>query len=566
VDGETWMRARPVFGRCAAYVALAIVVVAIQQWHGVTGWFFYRQDLWVGLLFIAALLATMRWQPRVELPVATPRASLVYGTAVILATLLWAGTHLVMLDYPVSRDEHMVVFDGAIFASGRLTSPLPPEWTGYAEAFVPAFLLEVPGHPALVSAYMPMNAAIRAGVGLVMDPALMNPLLAGLGLVLLYRVAMRLFADFPPAVWLVIGGYILSAQVLVAAMTTYAMTAHLALNLLWLVLFLRGGLIGHLAAAVVGVVAIGLHQIIFHPLFAGPFLLMLLPQRRWMTFLAYATIYAAALLFWISWPSLILQDAGLMTSTGSGAGSGGFLMERVWPLLLERDPSTVPLMINNLLRATTWNPLFALPFLVFAYPAVRRCEGLALPLFGGVVLTILAMMILLPYQGHGWGYRYIHGLLGSVLLLAGYGFRELASGDRRLAGGTAVLLGGTTLVFVLPFLLATAHMFVRPHAKLYELIARQPTDFVLVDSERPSVAVDEVRNLPDLSNRPLIFSSRDLTASQIARLCDRGSVTLVSGEEYYQAGLIAQPDRRRPVEAKLSRAGFSPTCLRRAVS
>ena len=72
-----------------------------------------------------------------------------------------------------------------------------------------------------------------------------------------------------------------SAQFLIAAMTPYAVTTHLCLNLVWLWLFLRDRWWGHLAAVLVAFVASGLHQVAFHPLFAAPFVFSLLFTRRW---------------------------------------------------------------------------------------------------------------------------------------------------------------------------------------------------------------------------------------------------------------------------------------------
>ena len=93
---------------------------------------------------------------------------------------------------------------------------------------------------------------------------------------------------------------------------------------------------------------------------------------------------------------------------------------------------------------------------------------------------------------------------------------------------------------------------------------RQVTDFVLVDTEAASYAVDFVRNEPDLSNRPLRFSSRHLTAQQMLRLCELGSVTLVSRQEFVAAGLTELIDERHPVERRWERAGLDTDCLRRA--
>ena len=55
-----------------------------------------------------------------------------------------------------------------------------------------------------------------------------------------------------------------SPQFLITSMTSYAMSAYLALNLLWLWLFLRDTPRAHLAAMTVGFAACGLHQLIFH--------------------------------------------------------------------------------------------------------------------------------------------------------------------------------------------------------------------------------------------------------------------------------------------------------------
>src|SRR3546814_2509369 len=65
------------------------------------------------------------------------------------------------------------------------------------------------------------------------------------------------------------------------SMTAYAMTAHFALNMVWLALFLRNDWKGHFGAAVVAFLAIGLHQLQFHPLFAAGFLFWIVLQRRW---------------------------------------------------------------------------------------------------------------------------------------------------------------------------------------------------------------------------------------------------------------------------------------------
>ncbi|WBY09752.1 hypothetical protein PIB19_10985 [Sphingomonas sp. 7/4-4] len=512
--------------RAAICLAIGLAVLAIPQGPLITRWLFLHQDLQAGIALIACWLLAWWIKLPLALPLQPPRLAFVLGAAAVFALGLWAGAHALMLDYPLTRDELMAGFDQANFTAGRLSALLPTVWTGYGLALVPDFLLDVPGQALLASAYGPVNSAMRAAFGFVADPALLNPLLAAAGLIALHRIARRLFADSPGAQWLVLIGYVLSAQIAVNAMTSYAMTAHLAFNLIWLALFLRDKWWSHMLAALVGALAIGLHQVVFHPLFAGPFILWLLRERRWRLFAGYAAVYFAALGFWMSWPQMVTAAGGMTAHSGSIVGAGGFVTNRVLPLLFRDRGGDLSLMFYNLVRAVVWNAAFLLPCVLLAIPAVRRREGLTTPLAAGVLLTIFAMTILLAYQGHGWGYRYIHGLLGNCLLLAGYGYRELARREERVATGFVAFLTAATLP-IADWLLATTHGFVAPYARLSALIARQDVDFVIVDTNGPGFAMDQVRNRPDLSNRPLIFSSAHLTPAQVTQLCDRGTIALV---------------------------------------
>lgn len=553
-------------GRMVLYLAAALVALAVPKAMIVTRWYFLHQDAPAAIAMIGLFVLAMRWVPAWRLLQAVPSALLVLAIALLLALTLWWGTYAVMRDYPLTRDELMVGFDGAIFAAGALALPLPALWSGYALALVPDFLLDVPGHALLVSNYMPVNAALRADFAQVADPALLNPLLAAGGLVLLHGQARRLFADCTGARWVVLAGYLLSAQILVTAMTPYAMTAHLAFNLLWLSLFLRDRWWSHGAAMLVGAAAVGLHQVVFHPLFAGPFILTLLTARRWRLFGVYALAYAAALLFWISWPQIVVATSGVAIGQpgGSTAGGASFLHDRVLPLLRDRDPRTIPLMLYNLLRATTWNAVFVLPFAILAVPAIRRGEGVARPLVAGVLLTLLTMTVLLPYQGHGWGYRYLHGLLGNAILLAGYGYREISRRTPREAEGLALLLALGTLP-ILAWQVVTAHRFVVPYAQLTQLIERQRSDVVILDTEAPFSAIDQVRNRADLSNRPLVVSSVHLSPEQVAALCARGTVTLLGRQHFPHVGFAPSTPADATLFARRTAPIAGRACLRAPV-
>ena len=549
---------------CTMFIAWCLIILMAIDGLGIASYYFITQDVWVCFLLVAYYLAIIIRRPAIDISIPAPAPRLVWFSAAALVLLLWLGTHAVMLNYPLTRDEHMAVFDAYVFEHLRLSWPLAAEWRPFAITLVPAFLLDVPDHALMVSSYGPVNSLLRATFGMVLDPALMNPLLAGLGLMALYRIARRLFPDSPGAVWTSLLGYVLSAQVLFNAMTTYAMTAHLALNLIWLALYLHDRRWSHLAAMAVGVMAIGLHQIIFHPLFAGPFIIALLARRRWVLFACYSAVYAAGLLLWMKYPAIVMAASGITPDSGIGTGVSGFLRERIVPLLINRDPFTFLVMVYNLSRLAAWSPAFILPLAGMAWSAVRVNEGIALPLFCGVALTVAAMTFLLPWQGHGWGYRYVHPVMGNLILLAGYGYRHWSLQNIRRANAAVAFGAATTLLLIIPLLLITTHMFVSGYVNVLSLVKRQPTDFVLVDTEKPSSAIDIVRNLPDLSNRPLIFSSRNMNTSLLSQLCERGSIALVTRKEFHSVGFALGQPEESPVFEKLTSSLQGRDCLQPA--
>ena len=543
-----------------AGLATLMLLLHLSLPPSLTRFFFASQDLAAAIVQIALLAAfglgilpmiAVRRVPTLSWP-------RMLATAAVLALALWAGAYLVFANYPLSRDEQMVVFDAAIYAHGDLAAPLAPGWQPFALAMAPHFLLELPGFAAWVSSYMPVNAAIHAFVATVADPALANPLLAAVGLVALWRVARRLFPDDRSTQAVVLILYMTSAQMIAAAMTTYAMTGHLALNLVWLALFLRGDRIGHGGAVVVGALAIGLHQVIFHPLFVLPFLDHLRRRGEWRTALFYAAVYAGAGLFWISYPQIVATLAGAETSSGGGTGGAiDFLATRVAPLLLERDVAGTAYMGANLFRFATWENAALLPLAVMAVPMARRSAGIAQPLYWGILLTVLTMYVLLPYQGHGWGYRYLHGVIGSFALLAGYGWRGLA--DR--APGRALIVAGTAgALLTTPLLLWRAREFALPYAKADAAIARADADFVVIDTEGGDFLIDLVRNDPYLSNRPVRFSAWHLDRRRVALLCARGRIAFFAHEDMARFGLHVG-DRPRERWEALRDATFGRPCV-----
>ena len=558
---------------CALVLLLLTVWAARQTARPTALYLVQTQDLPVLFLASAGMLIAAFWQPRWRLPERMPAAWVLLIAGFALTALLAWGTYALMGNFPLSRDEHMVIFDMAVFDSGRLATPIAPQWRPYALALVPDFLLNARDPVGFVSAYLPMNAVLRLAFSKIADPACYNPLLVLLGGAALFDVARREFGRDSRAIWAAILVYALSAQVLVNAMTVFSMTGHLALNLVWLAAFLRGGKLWTSVAIAVGFVATGLHQLIFHPFFVAPFLLWKLRDGEWKLVLTYAVAYAAIVLWWFYYPLLV--SAQVAQSIGH-ASEDNLLTKRLIPLLLNRDPRTVPVTILNLMRFIAWQNLALWPLLLAAVPLAVRERGLPRAMLLGIVTWIVFLALILPEQGRGWGYRYLDGYEGSFALLGGFGFRELEQRMRRQADGIVILLSGATLMAAIPVLFATTYRFMQPHLAMQRMIAAQRTPFVVID-DSPTLsfdgrwrdtAQDHVRNLPDLSNRPLRFSGSDLTPALLVQLCRRGPVTVITRADMHRVGFLLNVQERNPDFERMDATAEmqAPGCIRSLAS
>jgi hypothetical protein len=214
-------------------------------------------------------------------------------------------------------------------------------------------------------------------------------------------------------------------------------------------------------------------------------------------------------------------------------------------------------MYLNLLRFLAWQNLALVPLLSASVVVALRDRGLPAALLAGILLWLFFIAIVTPFQGHGWGYRYLHPYLGSFALLAGYGYRELKGTIGRRIDGLVLSLSGVSVLVTIPMLIIAASRVIAPYLALDRLIAAQTTPIVLIDTyARPTVdglwsgnAIENVRNLPDLRNRPLRFSSRAMSPELLVTLCRRGRVTLITSADQRRVGIgLNVPARSPPFE------------------
>ncbi|HTX48795.1 MAG TPA: hypothetical protein VME40_05325, partial [Caulobacteraceae bacterium] len=508
-------------------------------------YFFWTQDLPIFVACIA-ITATLRFVPPARLaPLAkaleAPAWLWVFGLAGVCAVAGVVGVWLVFENYTLSLDEFMANFDARIFAHGELLAPIPPAWRPYAEALQPIFTLPIPDDAFWASAYLPVNAAMRAAASLIGAQDALNPLLSALAIVATYGVGRRLWPGEPRLALIaavLLGG---SSQLIVTGMTAYAMPAHLAFNMAWLWLFLRGGRAGHAGAILVGFLATGLHEIVFHPLFVAPFVLQLWLERRWRLAGLYTAAYAGIGVFWMEWWPLAFHLAGIPTSVSTGAGST-FLAQRVAELLAKLDVDNLAVMSESLVRFVTWQNPLTVPLALSAVLAAQRAKGAMRSIVWGIGLTLIVMACLTPTQVHGWGYRYMHGLLGTTCLLAAWGWGRLtASLAPELKAGAAgglVAASAISLFVLTPIRAWQAWSFCHPFAEANALIQHANVDVVVVDDTGAHAfnAGTLVRNDPLLEHRPKVIALAPLDEDDVANLCGAYSIALFDGDKLAQLG------------------------------
>lgn len=507
--------------RRSAVLAGVCVVLSLLVPPSLSRYYFVNQDL--------ALLAVMGIICWFSLWGAAPRAAqialsgrMVAAIALLTCAIGYAGHYWLLAGYALTRDEQMALFDAQIFASGHLTWPLPPQWQTNAPLLNTMFMYQVSDPVAWVSGYLPGNAMLHALVGTIADPALTGAILSGIAVVMTWLCAKRLWPGEQEPAAIAVLLIATSGQLQITGMTAYAMSALLAFNMIWLWLFLRDHWRSDIVALGVGFIATGLHQPLFHPLFAAPWLALLAWQRDWRRFGCYAVAYAAIGIFWLSWPHW--QLAAVSGPASALAGTDVSLLRKL-TALLANNGGGLAVLGANLVRFATWQAVLLVPLCVLGWIAARR-DPLAAALAGGVVLTIFAMAALMAYQGHGFGYRYFHGLLGCAALLAACGWRTLGAG---LPQVRTVFLRSLTLglIITMPLQWAYGHRFYGAYAQVDRQLAAIPADYVVIGPEDAPFSSDLVFNRPDLSNRPLrLLTPAELDPATLARLICRDGVSV----------------------------------------
>ena len=532
--GTGFVSARRLF--LAGAIGLALWLGATFLWH-VT----YRQGIslavillldqdfpaLLGSLLLLALAAPWAEGKGIALP--RPTARIVVPLIVLLGMAAWAGHYALFQDYAISRDEEVSRFAAAYMREGLFARPIPIEWEPYRRAIMPEFFSPFGAADYWTAAYLPVNSAIQALFWQLGDPNLAGPVLLMAGLFALWRVALHLMPDRPDAVWVTVLLGFSSSQLWVTAMTPYAMTGHFALNMVWLALVLRGGVIGHVTAGLVALIAAGLHQWHFPPIFIAPFILWMLLARRWVVAAFHALTLVAIVVIWAKlWPGFLLHALGAPADIRPSAG----VADKVGSLFERLGDRWQPLV--NLTRYVAWNNILMVPLAMLGIAAMRwramiRGQEIALPL----ALGCLAGCVLALAQGYGWGFRYAHGFIGPFCLLAGLGWARFRPKDAL----RPLLIGLIITALASTYLVWRIHVFVAPYAASHRLIDSSEADVVLVDPRGGLYVTDLVRGRNGVPGKPMVMNLAMLSLDQVDTLCESYVVELFDRAEFRPLGV-----------------------------
>jgi len=521
IEGRAYIIAGLLLGTFAIFGAL-------NEIRLITQFFLIKQDIILVILSCIFYIILSRFPNRISLGskysvVSTPGVAALLALAVLTVGIV--GHFLLLSGHALSRDEQMALMDSKIFAAGHLAYPLPESLAGLHHAlnstWIPMPYIDV----AWKSQYLPVNAALHAPFIASGTQFLVGPICSALAILFTWLASERIWPDNRQAQLVATVITALNAQVLVNAMTAYAMPFLLAANMAWLWLFLLDRPWSHTLAILLGVAATGSHQLAYHPAFALPFCTVIVWQRRWILATIYLVTYCITIFFWANIDGAIL--ATLESEAIESAASQRSIVAVASGYVANISEQTVWILSANLSRFFTWQHVLLLPLMVVGSIQVLRSRNpIMIAILASFALCLAMKFALRPFQGHGWGYRYLHGEIGVAAMVAAYGWirlREVGSiGWRHFIAGSAF-----TAAIAIPWSMTAAYRFSHPFHILEGQIASSKAKVVIVPDYAAPFAQDLVLNDPFSQTRPLRFKASKIDPNMMGRLCEFGPVWIM---------------------------------------
>ncbi|MEM7547449.1 MAG: hypothetical protein AAF367_18115 [Pseudomonadota bacterium] len=454
--------------------------------------------------------------------------------AIFTLALAAVGASEVYQGHAFSMDEWMTRLQGSLFLNGQIAGEIPWDMRPYARAIFHPFTALNESAGTFASDYRPGMSAIYAlfevaGIGIYSSAAMM----AG-SVWMTALVARRIWPDIGEAPVIAALLVATSQQALAASLTTYAMSAHLCFNMLWLWLFLGNRWYLHLLAALVGVATASLHQIHVHAFFAAPFFLLLLRPLRLDLIALYGGIYLVGHFAVYSWDQISLGSTAQTLAGGERS-----LLQRFLRLLDLPDRDALATSAANLIRLFTWQSLAIPPLLLMLFWR-RSWAPLMAAMAGSILFSLLPYPFLMADQGHGWGYRYMHGLIGPLAILAVSGWITLRDeGHAIRANFQAFVMASlvASALIMIPLRAYQINGLVGPYAKGTTMVQSIDADVVIIDSYEIYYGWDFGQNDPLFAEPPIIMQLDDLDLEKIRQICAAHRTVLIGADDVEPLGV-----------------------------
>lgn len=335
--------------------------------------------------------------------------------AFAVAVVVSLGALVIYRNHPLSMDEYAPYFQSQVFAAGQLAGKFPIDLLNQLipEGFQNAFLNVSRTTGEVSSSYWPSFALLLTPFTLLGIPWACNPVLSGLTIIVLNRLALRLFESVEAAGMVTL--FTLASPVFFAdGISYYSMTSHMLANSLFALLVLQAKPARLFAAGVVGSIALTLHNPVPHLLFALPWFVWLARQQKPVSNLAvlWSGYLPLSVLIGIGW----FLHSGELTQGGLVAGSPVSLSNAAaafaWP-----DSRLYYARLVGMAKLLLWAAPCLL-LLAFAGAWRARADSRIVTLAASALLTLVGYLFVWADQGHGWGFRYFHSAWLVLPLLA----------------------------------------------------------------------------------------------------------------------------------------------------
>lgn len=497
-------------------------------------YYFFHQDVWL----LGAAAVTLCVLSRLDLqgpPLALKPWYMIVAT-IVIAGLAYAGWFAVMERFPLSRDEILSDFAAGYLGQGHIAYAIPDDMRSLGEAMMP-WTGTWAANGFLISCYLPVNALLRAGAGLLGDRALAGPLLLMLGCGGLWASARKIWPARRDAAIVAVLMALTSTQLVVTAMTPFAMTAHFALNAVWIAFYLRRDTLGHAVAIVIGLLATGLHQVQFHILFVSGFIVWDYASGRRATALLYLGACIGYLVFWDQLYARYLLALFLGPAPPDAGPHYPFaaLLKRYAGRIGDLQP------VSSFARFAGWQNILLIPLAWSGAQGLRDDEGrptIAMAFALSCTVGLLSMV----YQGQGYGYRYFHGLIPCFCLLAAAGWVRLsAMRGRPMPAALLWVACGFAVLATAPVALTLSHGFLHPYARAYRVLRAAPADVVLVDG-RGGAFIEDLVRIDGPIARPILLDLSYVPLRDIRRLCATSRVMIFDAAQARPLGIRSGGD------------------------